>query len=284
MLLTISSFCATTTTVNSYQVTPKRKFGQNFLINADVKQKVFRRVDEILKMYPEYDILEVGPGQGDLTEYLVTQGRKVTALEIDEEAKDVVQSRFAGLTNFQVLLADATDELTNGSGKLFNNKAILISNLPYNIGSRLLVDLAIYSSQTPFLVILQNEVARKPLVQSDFTLMGGWLSMFWNYKYLFKISPGSFYPAPNVYSAAVMGTPKVENGDQSKRLKLLEIFKKLNANPNKTLANNLRNLELTKIQIELFYAKTGFDITTRLTWANYQHILETVYDFTQKIS
>jgi 16S rRNA (adenine1518-N6/adenine1519-N6)-dimethyltransferase len=270
--------------VNSYQVTPKRKFGQNFLINADVKQKVFRRVDEILELYPDYDILEVGPGQGDLTEYLVTQGRKVTALEIDDEAKNVVQDRFAGIVNFQVLLTDAMDELTDTASKLFNNKTILISNLPYNIGSRLLVDLAIYWPQTPFLVILQNEVARKPLTQSDFTLMGGWLSMFWNYKYLFKISPGSFYPAPNVYSAAVTGIPKIKNDDQAKRLKLLEIFKKLNANPNKTLANNLRNLELTKTQIELFYAETSFDISTRLTWDNYQNILETVYDFTQKIS
>jgi 16S rRNA (adenine1518-N6/adenine1519-N6)-dimethyltransferase len=270
--------------VNSYQVTPKRKFGQNFLVNPDVKQKVFRKVDDILESYPDYDIVEVGPGQGDLTEYLVTKGRRVTALEIDDEAKNVVQNRFEGVSNFEVLLVDAMDELTENTNKLFHPKTILISNLPYNIGSRLLVDLAIYAPETPFLVILQNEVARKPLPQSDFTLMGGWLNMFWDYKYLFKISPGSFYPAPKVYSALVTGLTKVTNSDQKKRLRLLEIFKKLNANPNKTLANNLRNLDLTKLQIDQFYIKTSLDITTRLRWDNYQYILEGVYDFTQKIS
>jgi 16S rRNA (adenine1518-N6/adenine1519-N6)-dimethyltransferase len=267
--------------MNTYRVTPKRKFGQNFLVNADVKQKVFRKVDEILELYPNYDILEIGPGQGDLTEYLVTTGRRVTALEIDLEAKEVVQARFNNAPKFQVLLADAMEAVSDTTNTFFKDKTILISNLPYNIGSRLLVDLAIYAPRTPFLVILQNEVARKPLAQSDFTLLGGWLSLFWNYKYLFKISPGSFYPAPKVYSATVMGTPKAVDSDQNKRLKMLAIFKKLNANPNKTLANNLRNLDLSKTRIDEFYRITKLDITTRLTWQNYRYILETVYVFTQ---
>ncbi|MBC7472341.1 MAG: hypothetical protein H7196_03735 [candidate division SR1 bacterium] len=270
--------------MNSYQVTPKRKFGQNFLVNTAVKQKVFDKVDAILDLYPDYDILEVGPGQGDLTEHLVTTTRKVTALEIDDEAKQVVQDRFSPVTKFQVLLADATEELINNTNKLFHDKTILISNLPYNIGSRLLVDLAIYAPKTPFLVILQNEVARKPLIQSDFTLMGGWLSMFWDYKYQFKISPGSFYPAPKVYSALVMGIPKPNDSDQNKRTKLLEIFKKLNSNPNKTLVNNLKNLDWEKPHINRFFGETNFDVTTRLTWKNYQCILESVYDFIQKLS
>jgi 16S rRNA (adenine1518-N6/adenine1519-N6)-dimethyltransferase len=270
--------------VSTYQVTPKRKFGQNFLVNPDVKQKVFRKVDEILLMYPDYSILEVGPGQGDLTEYLITKDRKIVAIEIDDEAKQVVQGRFDNVPNFTVLLADAMDELTKNINQLFGGKTILISNLPYNIGSRLLVDLAIHAPEMPFLVILQNEVARKPLTQSDFTLMGGWLSMFWDYKYQFRISPGSFYPAPKVYSALVMGLVKQTNSDIKKRIKLLEIFKKLNANPNKTLANNLKNLQWSKNSIDNYFITSGFDLTTRLNWDNYQMILETVYDFAQKIS
>lgn len=269
--------------MNSHQVTPKRKFGQNFLVNTAVKQKVFNKVGDILDIYPDYNILEVGPGQGDLTEHLVTTGRKVTALEIDKEAKEVVQDRFSSIKNFKVLLTDAAKELADDTNNLFNDQTILVSNLPYNIGSRLLVDLAIYAPDTPFLVILQNEVARKPLTQSDFTLMGGWISMFWDYKYQFKISPGSFYPAPKVYSALVMGIPKPNNSDQHKRAKLLEIFKKLNANPNKTLANNLKNLNLEKPNIDNFFNETNLDMTTRLTWHNYQHIIETVYDFIQRI-
>jgi 16S rRNA (adenine1518-N6/adenine1519-N6)-dimethyltransferase len=267
--------------VSNILVTPKRKFGQNFLINVGVKQKVFHHVDEILSRYPTYNVVEVGPGQGDLTEYLVTTGRKITTIEIDPEANDVVAKRFTANPNFNGILADALEEISQNKFGLFEGENILISNLPYNIGSRLLVELAIYYPQTPFLVILQNEVGRKPLPQSDFTLLGGWINLFWDFKYLFKISPGSFYPAPKVFSALVTGYPILDHSNQTKRQKLLELFKKLNANPNKTLANNLLNIPFTKSQISDFYTKSKLDSKTRLSWANYKEILELVYDFSQ---
>jgi 16S rRNA (adenine1518-N6/adenine1519-N6)-dimethyltransferase len=270
--------------VNSHLVTPKRHFGQNFLVNPAVKQKVFRAVDDLLEMYTGYDIIEVGPGQGDLTEYLITKGRNVVALEIDTEAQEVVKERFTDYPNFEVKLNDAMDELSKSTQSLFVGKKLLISNLPYNVGSRLLVDLAIYARHMPFLVILQNEVARKPLLQSDFTLFGGWIRLFWEYKYLFKISPGSFFPAPKVFSALVMGTPNVIVTTQTQRQIQLDTLKKLNANPNKTLANNLRNLGLDKSQIDLFYEQHKLDPKTRLSWQNYQQILHNVYEFTQSIS
>jgi 16S rRNA (adenine1518-N6/adenine1519-N6)-dimethyltransferase len=269
--------------VSNILVTPKRKFGQNFLVNIGVKQKVFRHVDEILARYPSYKVVEVGPGQGDLTEHLVTTGHQIIAIEIDPEAKDVVQERFSHEPNFTVILADALEEISQNNHQLFEGNTILISNLPYNVGSRLLVDLAIFYPQTPFLVILQNEVARKPLTQSDFTLLGGWINLFWDFSYLFKISPGSFYPAPKVFSALVKGDPLPINKDKTKRQKLLELFKKLNANPNKTLANNLLNIPFTKSQIADFYVETKLDIKTRLSWANYKEMLELVYDFSQTL-
>lgn len=267
--------------MNSYLVTPKRHFGQNFLVNPAVKQKVFQAVDDLLERYPGFDIIEVGPGQGDLTEYLIIKGRNVLALEIDPEAKGVVESRFAEYKNFNVVLTDALDELTKRDDSLFAGNKLLVSNLPYNVGSRLLVDLAVYAPHIPFLVILQNEVARKPLLLSDFTIFGAWLRHFWEYSYLFRISPGSFFPAPKVYSALVMGMPKQVNLEQSVRQSYLDILKKLNANPNKTLANNLRNLNWDKAQIDLFYEQNSLDPKLRLGWGNYQEILKKVYDFTQ---
>ena len=262
--------------MNSKTVTPKRKFGQNFLVNTDVKKKAFAEIDKLLAMYPGFDIVEVGPGQGDLTQHLAKTGRLVDAIEIDPEAFEVVSGEFDNHKNIQSHLTDAMEELNKTQNSLFSGDKILISNLPYNIGSRLLVDLAVVYPDMPFAVILQNEVARKPLLQTDFTLFGAWIRLFWGFSYLFRISPGSFYPSPKVFSAMVIGRPVKSDYSQAERIKLLQTLKSLVAHPSKTLANNLKNLGMNREAIDKFMKDNKLDINTRLGWGNYKNILDSL--------
>ncbi len=260
-------------------LTPKKKFGQNFLVHTQTKDKVFRAISDIVAQYPGKKLLEIGPGQGDLTEYIVTLGRKVDILEIDKEAFDVVKSRFEG-KNVNIELRDALEEISLPRSKYYVD-TIFISNLPFNVGSRILVELGVRYPTTPFLVILQKEVAYKCFSNhTDFTLFGAWLNIWWEISKGFTISKAAFYPSPRVDCAMIMGKPKDTTlFDGYDHEKLLNIIKKLNSMPNKTVFNNLTKHFSTKDEALELFAKHNIDIKTRLTWDNYQHIMKYIYDW-----
>jgi 16S rRNA (adenine1518-N6/adenine1519-N6)-dimethyltransferase len=250
-------------------VTPKKKFGQNFLTNRAVKQKVFGSIDTFTHQFSEHALLEVGPGQGDLTGHILSLGRKTDILEIDEQALEVVTQQFGENQLATFHLIDALEEVSNPKSSLFSKKTLLISNLPFNV------------PQMPFLVILQKEVAIKLFPEkSDFTIFGAWIRLWWSVEYILTISRGSFTPVPNVDCGCVIGKPKenlILTGKPHD--KLLDILKKLNSMPNKTVANNLSKHLMTKSEAAEFLGKYNFTPTTRLTWENYELILKGVYEW-----
>jgi 16S rRNA (adenine1518-N6/adenine1519-N6)-dimethyltransferase len=259
-------------------VDPKKKFGQNFLVHVQTKQKVFDAISDFVVKYPGKPLLEIGPGQGDLTEYMVTLGRKIDILEIDPQAKDVVQARFE-VQGVEVVLSDALEEVAKEHSVYFQD-TILISNLPFNVGSRILVELGVRYSTTPFMVILQKEVAYKCFTEhADFTLFGAWLNIWWDIKKGFTISKAAFYPSPRVDCAMITGSPKLSTCfDGYDHIKLLLILKKLNSMPNKTVYNNLTKHFTTKEVATELFSNNKLPLTTRLTWENYQQIMKLVYD------
>jgi 16S rRNA (adenine1518-N6/adenine1519-N6)-dimethyltransferase len=262
-------------------VTPKKKFGQNFLTNIAVKQKVFGSIDTFTDQFPERALLEIGPGQGDLTGHILSLGRKTDILEIDEQALEVVTQQFGENHHATFHLIDALEEVSNPKSTLFSKKTILISNLPFNVGSRILVELGVSFPHMPFLVILQKEVAIKLFPEkSDFTIFGAWIRLWWNVEYIMTISRGSFTPVPNVDCGCVIGKPKENLILKGKpHEKLLDILKKLNSMPNKTVANNLSKHFMTKSEAARFLGKYNLTPTTRLTWENYELILKGVYEW-----
>jgi 16S rRNA (adenine1518-N6/adenine1519-N6)-dimethyltransferase len=262
-------------------VIPKKKFGQNFLTNPAVKAKVFREIDSITKKFVDYTLLEIGPGQGDLTSHIVDLGRKTSILEIDAEAFDVIRGMFSDNTNVNVVLCDALKEVANSKSPYFSDKNILISNLPFNVGSRILVELGVTNPSMPLLVILQKEVAQKLIPKvGNFTIFGGWVKLWWAVTYQLTISRGSFTPSPNVDCGCILGLPNMKTNLLGKdRAKLLEILKKINSMPNKTIANNLVKHFMSREQATQFILQHQIHPKTRLSWDNYQQILVYVYDF-----
>jgi 16S rRNA (adenine1518-N6/adenine1519-N6)-dimethyltransferase len=267
--------------MSQLNIEAKKKFGQHFLVNSSAKNKVFFEVKKLVVAYPDRDLIEIGPGQGDLTEDLVKLEKPLVALEIDREAYEYIDQKFGNLSYFSIDLCDALDEISHFDSKYFTKPQIFVSNLPYNVGSRILVDLGVNFPETPFLVVLQSEVAKKPHPDSDFTIFGAWINLFWDFKYIMELAPGNFKPAPNVMSALASGIPKNSGYSYEKRKKMLEILKKLNANPKKTLSNNLKNLGFEKTSIDTFFLQTKLDIKTRMGWGNYADILNLVYEFTK---
>lgn len=268
------------------ELVAKKKFSQNFLVDPAGKERVKKQVLEFLEKYPDRPVIEIGPGQGDITQWLIDIGKSVLAIEIDEDAVNYLELKFNNSSNISIIQGDAMDLIIKQS---LPENAVLVSNLPYHIGSRLLVELGQHYPQMPFAVILQKEVVEKITTRQMFTFFGSFIYLYWNCKRVMDLPPNYFYPQPRVYSSMMIGIPKfnslIEKSPQiflnlEKRVELKNTLKSLFINPSKTLNNNLKHLGWDKSTINQFLTSDiqGVNLTelTRLSWNNYEQILMSV--------
>lgn len=361
----------------------KKRFGQNFLVNIGVKNKIKQTLINFLSEFEINNLLEIGPGKGDITEFLINFDKNFRAIEIDSEAITFLENKF-DLENYSSNLEQNKKNISpepnlkeinkienqlletkkkDYQEKNFNSetsknnynsnknwlqfgdalqlvtqrnlpfeKFVLFSSLPYNVASRILVEMGINYPNCPFCVIVQKEVAVK-LISDKLTFFGAFLRLFYDFDKIFDISGGSFDPKPKVMSSLLIGRPKEQNLQENlelennkklsykkitneTKIKILEtkskkfqdievknanqkiqnlnlflaktldrqnicaILKKLVANPRKTLANNLANLDWEKSKIENFIGKYNYQ-KTRLLYSNYQEILTQILLETQ---
>ena len=269
----------------------KKKFGQNFLVNKDYQDRVIEIMGKVVNQFPDRSILEVGPGKGDLTQFYFDFDRQVYAMEIDKEAVDHLQNRFEPQDKFTLLETDALKNLRPDflTEKKIPQDFVLLANLPFNVGSRILVDLGVYFPNTPMAIVLQKEVVEKLTKTHNFTFFSAFLSLFWDFKVGVVLPRHVFSPQPKVKSALVVGKPKnyeIEKmsythqsfydrliQSETFRLKVRDTLKKLFSFPNKTLVNNLKQLGWSSDNINKFLDSANIDTKTRLERDNYTEIL-----------
>ena len=122
------------TWINKLDFKPNSNLGQNFLIDTNISRKITKLVQGQLAD----PVLEVGPGTGSLTNELLKDQYRIKALEVDSSAVGVLQERFSEVPNIEIINEDA---MTFDYSQLTGPWWIFVSNLPYNIGTRLLVKL-----------------------------------------------------------------------------------------------------------------------------------------------
>lgn len=254
----------------------KKKFGQHFLVNTKLQERVILELKNTLNSNIK-KIIEIGPGRGDLTQHLSEFSQKIELLEIDEEAVETLTQKFSENSNIEIHLLDALEILEEGDkNNFFSQDSLLFSNLPFNVGSRILVSLAIQQPAIPFVLIFQKEVADKFNPKNKMTFLGAWINLFWQVKQVFLISKGNFSPPPKVMSALITGEPKFPNWleDFQSRLNAKNTLKSLFAQPKKTVQNNLKNAGWSELDIQTFFEKNNYPSNMRLNWSNYQEILK----------
>jgi 16S rRNA (adenine1518-N6/adenine1519-N6)-dimethyltransferase len=259
-------------------VMPKKRFGQNFLHDEIVLQKIKKTIQEIVdKHVSNQQIIEIGPGTGQLTRMLADITDSLIALEIDTEAVEYL-TRENVIEGVTVEHNDALVESENSDG-YFSNPYMLVSNLPFNVGSRILVNLGMTNPvNAPFVVILQKEVAQKSLKSSNFTLFGAWLNLFWDTRIAFDIPRNSYMPAPDVATSVLVGEPKkqIDYLTYEDRKKLLTILKILVSHPRKTVKANLKYGGYSPEVIDVIFNTHQWDTSLRLTWDNYTEVLRAI--------
>lgn len=194
----LASSTGVRTLLEKYQLRPDKSFGQNFLIDAHALSHIV----EAAAVSPEDTVLEIGPGLGVLTTELARRAKHVTTVELDKRLLPVLEETLKDFSNLSLVHGDGlTFDLTG-----LPSGSLLVANLPYNVGTAILVR-ALESARFKRLVFLvQKEVAER-LTASPGTKSYGALSLVVKYfgtaKRLSDIKPSSFFPAPEVTSSVV---------------------------------------------------------------------------------
>lgn len=191
--------------LRKYNISAKKKYGQNFLIDSGVLEGII----EAAQVTEDDFVLEIGPGIGTLTQYLAASARKVCAVEIDKNLLPVLEETLSGFDNAEVLSADI---LKTDIGKIAEEEnegrpIRVVANLPYYITTPIIMSLlegkAPMKSMT---VMVQKEVADRMQAQPGSKIYGA-LSLavqyYSNPKVNFIVHPDSFMPQPGVDSAVV---------------------------------------------------------------------------------
>ncbi len=186
------------------KVRAKKRLGQHFLNDEGIAHRI---VESLLALDPKGEgcsVLEVGPGMGVLTKYLLGQdGLDFRAVEIDEESVAYLREYFPAIRSklYQ------EDFLRMDLGKIFPGRLAVIGNFPYNISSQIFFKILDYKDTIPFAVgMIQKEVADRlasPPGNKAYGILSVLLQAWYDIEYLFSVEPGSFTPPPKVRSAVI---------------------------------------------------------------------------------
>jgi 16S rRNA (adenine1518-N6/adenine1519-N6)-dimethyltransferase len=223
-------------------ITPRKSLGQNFLRDKNISRKIV----EALHLQPGDTIIEIGPGEGALTELLVEQADRLAVIEIDGRAVELLRDRFG--PTLRILHKDVLGVSIASLSKELGPPIRILGNIPYNITSDLLFWLI--DQRRDFAdatLMMQREVAQRLVAQpgtKEYGILSVMTQLYLPPQLLFRVSPGSFYPRPSVESAVVRldaRRPVPEHPADLLRVIVRGTFGKRR----KTLMNGLRYLGFT---------------------------------------
>lgn len=265
----ISNIIRTQDILRRHDFNFKKKFGQNFLTDHNILTKITQTAE----LSKEVNVIEIGPGIGSLTQYLLEEAAEVMAFEIDKSLIPILEETMAPYDNFTLISADILKVDLLSEIQKFKNPNLpikVVANLPYYITTPILMHLI--ESKIPFsefVVMMQKEVADR-IAASPKTKAYGSLSIAVQYymeaSVAFIVPRTVFIPAPNVDSAILKMVrreePLVEVEDEE------WFFKTMHSSfvhRRKTLMNNLQAAfgKESKPEIEKLLAQAEISPTIR---------------------
>ncbi|MFT2009343.1 16S rRNA (adenine(1518)-N(6)/adenine(1519)-N(6))-dimethyltransferase RsmA [Pontibacter sp. 13R65] len=183
------------------KVSPKKHLGQHFLTDQNIAIDI---VKQLTLHHGVTDVLEIGPGMGVLTQYLLqNKDYTTTVIDIDRESIAYLKQHFPALEE-RIISADF---LRTDLSTLFPGKFAIIGNFPYNISSQIFFKVLQHRDHVPEVVcMLQKEVAERlaaPPGSKTYGILSVLLQAFYNITYKFTVSEHVFHPKPKVKSAVI---------------------------------------------------------------------------------
>ena len=255
--------------IKKYEFCFQKKFGQNFLIDGHVLDKIIAGAG----VTKDDMVLEIGPGIGTMTQYLAEAAGKVVAVEIDRNLLPILQETLADYDNVKVIHADVLSlDLEKLVQEENGGRPIkVVANLPYYITTPIIM--ALFEQHVPLAnvtVMVQKEVAARMKSgpgSKDYGALSLAVQYYAKPYIVANVPPNCFMPRPKVGSAVIRLTRHAETPVQVDDEKLLFQIVRASFNQRrKTLANGLKNYEglsFEKETIEAAIAECGFSPSVR---------------------
>ena len=252
----------------------KKSLGQNLLVDKNIINKILS-----LETLLNQNVIEIGPGSGNLTKFIIKKGiKKLIAIEKDERFFEFLKKEYQNSKNINFYNKDILKKDLN---KIDLKNVIVFGNLPYNISTQILVNFISLNKWPPFykriIFMFQKEVADRILAKSKAKQYGR-LAILTNYRLdivkSFNVSKNCFFPAPAVDSKIVVFKPKLKIKYNIKNIKNLEFitnifFGSKRKMINKPFAKIFKNYTFVakklKIDLNLRPSDLSFDEYYKLT-------------------
>ena len=266
---TLDNITGTVAILDKYKFNFQKRFGQNFLIDAHILDKIVSGAD----VTKDDCVLEIGPGIGTMTQYLCERAKKVIAVEIDKALIPILNDTLSMYDNVTIINDDILKVDINHLANEYNNgKPIkVVANLPYYITTPIIMGL--FESNVPLdsiTIMIQKEVADRMQVgpgTKDYGALSLAVQYYSDPQVIAYVSPDCFIPRPNVGSAVIKlkryTTPPVKVNNE----KLM--FRIIRASFNqrrKTLANGIGNapdLSYNREKVQQALELMGLDVNIR---------------------
>ncbi len=185
------------------KVKPKKNLGQHFLTDLNIAQRIADTVDAC----PTIPILEVGPGMGVLTQYLMQKSRELKVVEIDSESVTYLNEHFSVMKENII----REDFLRMDLSKVFDGRQfVLTGNYPYDISSQIFFKMLDYKDIIPCCTgMIQREMAQRIASEPGrkaYGIISVLIQAWYNVEYLFTVDENVFNPPPKVKSAVIRMT------------------------------------------------------------------------------
>jgi len=235
----------------------KKKYGQNFLIDENIANKIVDLIN-----FKKLKILEIGPGDGRLTNKIISKNpKKLELIEIDKDLTKILKDKFKNNKHINVINKNVLKHEIN------DNYDLVISNLPYNISSQVLVKLSIMdNAPNEMILMFQKEFAAK-LLENRLNSINSIVKCFFKIKSKFHVSKNCYRPIPKIDSTVLkfqklnkclLKKNEIDNFIKFKRYlfsykrkSLKNLLKKYEINSNINLDIRAERLEL-KMLIKIF--------------------------------
>ncbi|MBN9313084.1 MAG: 16S rRNA (adenine(1518)-N(6)/adenine(1519)-N(6))-dimethyltransferase [Chryseobacterium sp. 39-10] len=221
-------------------VKAKKYLGQHFLTDENIAKKI---VDGL--SFSNYNkVLEVGPGMGVLTKYLLDEDAEIFVAEIDNESVEYLKKHYSKLKENHFI----GDFLKINIDGMFDEQVAVIGNFPYNISSQILFKIIDYYQQIPEMVgMFQKEVAERAAAvprTKDYGILSVLVQALYDVKYLFTVHENVFNPPPKVKSGVIRLTRNPKEGLAGNEILFKQIVKAGFNQRRKKLSNALKVLNI----------------------------------------
>ncbi|OWR14563.1 16S rRNA (adenine(1518)-N(6)/adenine(1519)-N(6))-dimethyltransferase RsmA [Chryseobacterium sp. VAUSW3] len=241
-------------------VRAKKHLGQHFLTDENIAKNI---VDALsLENYSK--VLEVGPGMGVLTKYLLDKKAEIFVAEIDRESIDYLKNHYPKLEDQHF----TGDFLKINITDVFKDQVAVIGNFPYNISSQILFKIIDFYDDVPEMVgMFQKEVAERTAAvprTKDYGILSVLVQALYDVKYLFTVHENVFNPPPKVKSGVIKLTRNPKEGLAGNEVLFKKIVKAGFNQRRKKLSNSLKVLEIPEaLQNHPFLEKRAEELSVQ---------------------